>query len=463
MKQIRKRKWFYTLLLCIMVCVSLPATGQAASKISLNKASLSVMKGKSAILKLSGTTKKVTWSSSKKSVATVNSAGKVTGKKKGTAVITAKVGSKKYRCNVTVKQPVTSVRLNQKSIAISVGKTYKLKATTGPTSANTRSVKWSTSNKSVVTVSSAGQIKAVKPGTAVIRATAKDGSGKKAECKILVKTPVTANPKATVSLDKTAVTLKVGETQKLTATTSDGTKVAWGSSDPSVASVSGGTVTAKKAGTATIAARRIDGQKTVFCKVTVAEKEAERPSQAGESKLARQYLQVLQKYSDRIKSDKAAGIKWAYSNDKAKSTWSDAVKSAQANGITYCNCALLARWGLRELKIINSKNFWGLVGGEIQYRGDVKDQLLKHCEIIRVFKTPNQLLAEGNLLPGDICSWVEYQHTNVYAGDGLWYDSGRSGAVGSYQGGTFIFDSFGPAATVNMSGSTIGYIIRLVK
>ena len=78
-------------------------------------------------------------------------------------------------------------------------------------------------------------------------------------------------------------------------------------------------------------------------------------------------------------------------------------------------------------------------------------------------QTPNQLLKEGNLLPGDICTWVEYGHTNVYAGDGLWYDAGRNGNLGGYKSGTFYFKTFGPAATVNMSGTTVGYIIRLIK
>ena len=73
----------------------------------------------------------------------------------------------------------------------------------------------------------------------------------------------------------------------------------------------------------------------------------------------------------------------------------------QKKGYTYCHCALPPRWGLRELwKSVDSKYFWGLAGGGIQFRGNVKEQLLKHCEIIKVYKTPNQLLAEGNLLPG---------------------------------------------------------------
>jgi hypothetical protein len=74
----------------------------AAIKISKSKLSLTV--GKSYTLKIKGTSKKVKWTSSKKSVATVGSStGKVKAKKAGTSTITAKVSGKKYRCRVTVK------------------------------------------------------------------------------------------------------------------------------------------------------------------------------------------------------------------------------------------------------------------------------------------------------------------------------------------------------------------------
>ena len=54
-------------------------------------------------MKVKGTKKKPKWSSSKKSVATVSSKGKVVAKKAGSATITAKIGKKKYKCKVTVK------------------------------------------------------------------------------------------------------------------------------------------------------------------------------------------------------------------------------------------------------------------------------------------------------------------------------------------------------------------------
>lgn len=76
----------------------------AAKKPSLNITNISMSKGQSRKLNVSGA-KKVKWSSSKKSVVTVSKKGKIKAKKKGTAVITATVKGKKYRCNVTVNQP----------------------------------------------------------------------------------------------------------------------------------------------------------------------------------------------------------------------------------------------------------------------------------------------------------------------------------------------------------------------
>ena len=73
----------------------------------LSKTSLSLDTGKSYTLKVAGTKQKITWSSSNKSVATVNSNGVITARKAGSAKITAKVGSKKFICNVKVKLIIT--------------------------------------------------------------------------------------------------------------------------------------------------------------------------------------------------------------------------------------------------------------------------------------------------------------------------------------------------------------------
>lgn len=79
-----------------------------AATVKLNKTSATLVKGQTLQLKLQGTTKKARWYSSKTNVATVSQNGKVTAKNKGTAVVTAQIGTSKYTCRVTVKDSSSS-------------------------------------------------------------------------------------------------------------------------------------------------------------------------------------------------------------------------------------------------------------------------------------------------------------------------------------------------------------------
>ncbi len=111
------------------------ATVEAASEtknseIVLNKREITLEKGKSITLKITGTTSKVVYSTSNKKIATVNSKGKVTAKKKGTVTITAKVDSAIYECEITVKNPTTSSSSNKTS---STNKTSTNKVTSSST------------------------------------------------------------------------------------------------------------------------------------------------------------------------------------------------------------------------------------------------------------------------------------------------------------------------------------------
>lgn len=96
MKKFTKR--FSFLLLTVMMVLGFAMTSQAAK---LNAKKIKVPVGTTYVLKVKGAKGKVTWKSSRKSVATVKK-GKVTALKKGTAKITAKVRGKKYTCKVTV-------------------------------------------------------------------------------------------------------------------------------------------------------------------------------------------------------------------------------------------------------------------------------------------------------------------------------------------------------------------------
>lgn len=108
---------------------------------------------------------KITWSSSNKKVATVNSKGVVTAKAKGTAVITATCGEYKATCKVSVKTP--TLKLAKTSASIKVGKKTTIKATATPTG----TVKYTSSNKKITTVSSKGVVTGKKKGTAKITVT----------------------------------------------------------------------------------------------------------------------------------------------------------------------------------------------------------------------------------------------------------------------------------------------------
>lgn len=166
---------------------------------AISKKTASVFAGKTLQLKLTGTTQKVKWSSSDTTVARVSSSGKVSGKKAGKATITAKAGTKKYTCKVTVKKnkssdrPVTALKLNTNQVSMNKGGETELKATVSPSNATNREIAWSSSDTSIATVSSAGIVKAVKKGTAIITAAAKDGSQKKAACKVTVTEEFTDN------------------------------------------------------------------------------------------------------------------------------------------------------------------------------------------------------------------------------------------------------------------------------
>lgn len=94
-------KWLPALLLCALLTVPM-GSREVQAAVKLSKSSSTVAVKEKLTLKVTGTKAKVTWSSSNPSVASVSN-GKVTAKKEGNAVITAKAGKKKLTCKITVK------------------------------------------------------------------------------------------------------------------------------------------------------------------------------------------------------------------------------------------------------------------------------------------------------------------------------------------------------------------------
>jgi len=256
------------LLLALVGCTE-KETQVEVSSVSLNTATIEMVEGETfslvaTVLPKDAEYDGVIWASSNASVASVNS-GTVTALKEGTATITASAGGKSATCSVKVSAKiitVTSVSLDKTILSMQVGETETLTATVIPDDATDKAVVWTSSDDAVASVSN-GKITALKSGKATI--TAKSGTCS-AECVVTV----SVNTES-ITLDKTTLSLAVGETATLTATVKpdDATDktVAWSSSDESVASVDNGKVTAIKSGKATITAKC--GGKVAECAVTV--------------------------------------------------------------------------------------------------------------------------------------------------------------------------------------------------
>ena len=226
------------------------------------------------------TNKNLAWTSSDENVATVDANGLVTAVKEGTATITAKAndGSNvSASCTITVNAAVVLVEgitLNATEQSLTVGDTFALTAGVAPENATNKSLAWTSSDENVATVDANGLVTAVKEGTAIITAKANDGSNVSASCTINVSDSFIFVSK--ISLEKMQVTLNIGETATLNVTiepaNATNKEIAWKSSNPSIATVENGVVTAISAGTIYVSASSTDGSnQSDVCIVTVNE------------------------------------------------------------------------------------------------------------------------------------------------------------------------------------------------
>ena len=249
------------------------------SSVAVTPSRIEIIEGGSAALSAkvspeAASDRAVAWSSSDRSVATVDKTGTVQGLKPGTATVTATAEGKSGTCAVTVKAKtvsVTEVTMDKTELTLTEGETETLTATVRPDNADNRKVTWSSDKTEIATVDGAGKVTAVKAGEAVVTVTTEDG-GKTASCKVTVKAK--AVNVTEVTLDRTELTLTEGEAETLTATVkpdnADNRKVTWSSDKTEIATVDGaGKVTAVKAGEAVVTVTTEDGGKTATCKVTV--------------------------------------------------------------------------------------------------------------------------------------------------------------------------------------------------
>lgn len=161
----------------------------------LNYKKYQLVKGKSFALKVTKlpANYRVTYKSSSTNIATVNTKGSVVGKKHGTATITATIRYKtqilrKLTCKVIVGPAAISVVIPESNITLALKEQKDLKAIVKP-KYSTEAPRFSSSNPNVVSVTSAGIIKGIKKGTAVITVTI--ANKKYDKCTVIVKAPST--------------------------------------------------------------------------------------------------------------------------------------------------------------------------------------------------------------------------------------------------------------------------------
>ncbi len=227
----------------------------------------------------------IVWASSDETVATVDSKGQVTGVGAGEAEITASFGDASASCTVKVS-PAFGLTLNATSVNLKVGETKLLWYNFTGDAPKDVEVVWSTTDASVATVSASGLVTAVKGGSAKIVATC----GKvTAECLVTVEedTPAPVVPEYSIKLNDSKIELTEGETKILgyefEGDAPKDAELVWTSSDPTVARVENGLVTAVSAGEAVITLACED--KKAECKVTVKGKTSggdEDPEKPGE-------------------------------------------------------------------------------------------------------------------------------------------------------------------------------------
>ncbi|MCL2653633.1 MAG: S8 family serine peptidase, partial [Propionibacteriaceae bacterium] len=200
--------------------LDIPAVVPVTS-VTVTPATVSLTTGDTTTLNLAvapsdATNPDVTWSSSDTNVATVTQAGVVTAVAPGTTTITATAqdgSGKTGTSTVTVTAPVvpvTSVTVTPATVSLTTGDTTTLNLAVAPSDATNPDVTWSSSDMTVATVTQAGVVTAVAPGTTTITATAQDGSGKTGTSTVTVTAPVV--PVASAANSTVAVTSTISPT-----------------------------------------------------------------------------------------------------------------------------------------------------------------------------------------------------------------------------------------------------------
>ena len=239
---------------------------------------LPLLVGKDSLLKTNElpeniSNKKLRWTSSNPEVASVSEEGSVKALSIGSSTITVyPTDGSDRKSSITVQvidhiDFISAITFTNQSSSIYEAETLALTANKVPANATYQTLKWTTSNPQIATVSETGEVKGLAQGVVTITAASTDGSGIKQTIQVEIKEviPVTGITFTTILSE----TLSVGETLPLQIEVSPAnatvSALEWISSAPTVATVSStGLVTALARGEATITVTSKEGVKATI-------------------------------------------------------------------------------------------------------------------------------------------------------------------------------------------------------
>lgn len=204
----------------------------------------------------------ISWSSTNSRVATVDSNGLVSAVGMGSATIIARtINDITYNVNVLVgnySKELRSILVTTNYITLAVSNSKQLAVAFTPADASNKNVFWTSSNPSVATVDKYGVVKAISPGSTIIKATSEDG-GYTDTATIEVVNYDNIIEEKSIAFDSSSYTVGIGSTKSLIPiiTPSNATfkSVRFESSNPNIATVDeNGVVRGLKEGTVSITA-----------------------------------------------------------------------------------------------------------------------------------------------------------------------------------------------------------------
>lgn len=158
-------------------------------------------------------------------------------------------------------------------------------------------------------------------------------------------------------------------------------------------------------------------------------------------------LSFCEKVNNLVKESDAKGFTWEYHNgtikkSKAKpgqnrfktTSYEEALENFQKGKQSNVNCSMLPTWALRNAGIVGAKEGVdnchppGAAHSRIRWGDEVVAEIKQKAEINEYGgqKTVKELVESGEITPGDIIGYDNYQHLNIYAGDENFYDSGSA-------------------------------------